>query len=222
MPQLSLLATTAEPGPVVMAATQVWWYVARSSGIVAWALSAAAVLWGLALSTRALGAKPKAPWLLDVHRFVGGLTIVFVAVHMTALALDPFVSFDLGALLVPMVADWKPAAVAWGVVAFYLLVAVELTSLLKKRLPQRLWKGVHFTSYAMYAMATVHLLLAGTDRTNPLLLATAWTSVGAVVFFTLYRVIGPGRAASVRSGKDRPAGRARAPQPDAAAVDALG
>ena len=66
----SLVATVAVP--TVVAATKVWWYVSRASGVVAWLLAAMAVLWGLALSTRALGAKPRAPWLLDLHRFIGG------------------------------------------------------------------------------------------------------------------------------------------------------
>ena len=192
----SLVAAVAVP--TIVAATKVWWYVSRASGIVAWILAAMAVLWGLALSTRALGAKPRAPWLLDLHRFIGGLTVVFVAVHLASLALDPFVSFGLGDLFVPMASGWKPVAVAWGVVAFYLLVAVEVTSLARSRIPKRAWRAVHLTSYALYAMATVHLLLAGTDRTNPLLWGAAAVSVAVVAFFTVYRVVGPGRAASVR------------------------
>ncbi len=192
----SLVATVAVP--TVVAATKVWWYVSRASGIVAWLLAAMAVLWGLALSTRALGAKPRAPWLLDLHRFIGGLTVVFVAVHLGALVLDPFVSFGLDELFVPMASGWKPVAVAWGIVAFYLLIAVEVTSLVRSRIPKRVWRAVHLTSYALYAMATVHLLLAGTDRTNPLLWGAAAISVAVVVFFTIYRVVGPGRAGSVR------------------------
>ena len=121
------------------------------------------MLWGLALSTRALGRKPRAPWLLDLHRFLGGLSVVFVLVHMTALWADSYVQFSVTQLLVPFAATWKPLPVAWGIVAFYLLVAVELTSLVMKRLPKRFWKGVHFSSYAMYLFATVHLLTAGTD-----------------------------------------------------------
>ena len=75
----------------------------------------------------------------------------------------------------------------------------------------RLWRGVHLTSYGMYAMATVHLLLSGTDRYNPVLRIAIVVSIGAVVFFTMYRLIGPGRAASVKSagGRVRRGQRAR-------------
>jgi DMSO/TMAO reductase YedYZ heme-binding membrane subunit len=124
---------------------------------------------------------------------------MFVVVHLIGLAYDPWAAFGLDELLVPMASSWKPAAVAWGIVAFYLLLAIEGTSLIRSRLPVKLWRGVHLTSYAMYAMATVHLLLAGTDRYHPVLRIAVVVSIGAVVFFTMYRLIGPGRAASVKS-----------------------
>ena len=54
-------------------------------------------------------------------------------------------------------------AVAWGVVAGYLLLAVELTSLARARLPKRAWRRVHTASFVLFVMATVHGLSAGTD-----------------------------------------------------------
>jgi DMSO/TMAO reductase YedYZ heme-binding membrane subunit len=184
--------------------THVWWYLARATGIVAWALATLAVLWGLALSTRALGSKPKAPWLLDLHRYLGGLTVLFVLAHLGALWADSAVELGPVELLVPGASSWRPLPVTWGIVAFYLLLAVELTSLAMNRLPKRLWKGVHLTSYAVYALATLHFLVAGTDATIPAVRVVAIASAGAVAFFTLYRIIGPGRAASARSAARRP------------------
>ena len=185
-------------GTIVFASTKTWWYLSRSTGIVAWALLAMSVLWGLALSTRALGRKPSAPWLLDVHRFLSGLAIVFVVVHLVGLLLDPYVKFTIPQLLVPFAAEWKPGPVAWGVVALYLLLIVEITSLLRKHIPNELWHRIHLLSYVLYASATIHLLTAGTDRNNGALRWIVVASVGAVVFFTSYRVVGPGRAASVK------------------------
>ena len=54
------------------------WYIARSSGIVAWLLLAGSVLWGLALSTKVLRGKPRPNWILDLHRFLGGIALVCV------------------------------------------------------------------------------------------------------------------------------------------------
>jgi predicted ferric reductase len=198
---MRILAEAANP--------QLWWYVARASGIVGWALAVASIVWGLALSTRALGKKPRAPWLLDLHRFLGGLTVVFVLVHLLGLFLDTYVHFGLAELLVPFASSWKPLPVAWGIVGFYILLAVELTSLVRKHLPVKLWHGIHLASYGLYVVATIHLLTAGTDATNTVLRVACALSVGLITFFSLYRFIGPGRAASVRTVADgvRSAGR---------------
>ena len=65
------------------------------------------MLWGIALATRALGPNPKAPWLLDLHRHLGGLTVLFTGIHMGALVADTYVHFGLADLLVPFASPWK-------------------------------------------------------------------------------------------------------------------
>ena len=101
------------------------WYVARSSGLIAWALLAASVLWGLAISTRVLRGTPRPSWLLDLHRYLGGIATAFVGVHIVALLGDTYVHFGLASVLVPFAGSWHPVAVAWGVTAFYVLLAVD-------------------------------------------------------------------------------------------------
>lgn len=178
---------------------QLWWFVTRSSGVVSWALCALSVIWGLLLSTRLLGRKPAGPWLLDLHRFLGALSIAFVGVHLGALVADTYTHWGPTDLLVPFASSWKPGPVAWGIVAFYLLVAIEVTSLLRSRIPKRLWHGVHLTSFALYAASTVHLFTAGTDAPGPLTYA-AVTSIAVVAFLTVFRVL---------AAKDKPASAAR-------------
>jgi predicted ferric reductase len=73
--------------------SQLSWYAARASGLVAWAIVTLSILWGLALSTRLLRRKGVPAWLLDLHKFLGTLSIVFVAVHVAALVADNFVYF---------------------------------------------------------------------------------------------------------------------------------
>src|SRR4051794_15679086 len=111
---------------------ELWWYTARASGLVAWALLNAGVIWGLALSTKVLGPKPRPSWMLDLHRFLGGAAVAFVGVHVGGILLDTYTHFGLVDVLVPLTAQWKPTAVAWGIVAMYLLLAVEITSLLRR------------------------------------------------------------------------------------------
>ena len=165
-----------------------WWYVARSGGIVAWALLAASVLWGLALSTKALGKRPHPSWLLDLHRFLGGLALVFTGVHVGALVLDSYLSFGLMQLLVPFTSSYRPGAVAWGVVGLYLLLAVEVTSLLRRRIPKHIWRRVHLASFGLFAMTTLHGLQAGTDGGSPLLRWAMFGATASVVALTALRV----------------------------------
>jgi hypothetical protein len=117
---------------------RVWWWVARASGIVAWAFVAAAVVWGLLASTRLVRRRGAPAWILDLHRYLGTLTIVFVIVHVGSIWLDSFVQFTPRQLFVPFASTWRPHAVAWGVFATYLLVAIQITSWAMRRLPQKL------------------------------------------------------------------------------------
>src|SRR3978361_2210327 len=109
---------------------QVGWDRARSAGTVAWARLAASVLWGLAISTKATRGRARRVrpnWMLDMHRYLGGLAVVFVAVHVLGLVSDSYVHFGPSEILAPLASTYRPGAVAWGVVAMYLLLAVELT-----------------------------------------------------------------------------------------------
>ncbi len=145
---------------------ETWWYVARAGGVVAWVLATLAVVWGLGLVAR-VAKRPRPAWVLDLHRFLGGLTVTFVAIHVLGLTMDSTVHFGRAEVLVPFASTWRPAAVAAGVVAMYLLVAVEVSSLVMRRIPRRVWRAVHLGSYAVFLAGTTHAFTAGTDAGNP-------------------------------------------------------
>ena len=187
-----------------------WWYLARASGLVAWGLVTGAVVLGLWLSLRLSRNRPRPAWTLDLHRFLGGLAVVFTGVHLAGLAADSFVSFGLAELLVPFASSWKPTEVALGVVGLYLLLAIELTSLLMRRLPRRLWRGVHLTSYVLFLLATAHMLTAGTDVGNWKVQWAALGGTAAVVYLSIARVLAT-RRRSVPVSRPRPAEDRAAP-----------
>ena len=189
---------------------QLWWYVARASGIVAWLLLTASVMWGIFLSTKLLQRLRRPAWLLDLHRWLGGLTVAFVALHIAALVADSYVTFDLTDVLVPLASSWRRGAVALGVVAMWGLLAVELTSLAMRRLPRATWKAVHLLSYLVFWAVSLHAALAGTDTTNPLYVWTAVGSIVAVVFALTYRLLtrrGPRARPTMPATPTRPAVR---------------
>jgi len=181
---------------------QFWWYLTRAAGIVAWLMLTASVLWGIVLSTKAFPEQRRPAWLLDLHRWLGGLAVSFTAIHLGALVADNYVHFGLADLTVPFASSWKPWAVALGVVAMWLLVAVEATSLAMKRLPRRTWRWIHMSSYAVFLLVSLHAALAGTDRSHWLYQGTATVTIVAVVWATVYRLTHrrqPRRAPAARS-----------------------
>jgi sulfoxide reductase heme-binding subunit YedZ len=181
---------------------QVWWYLTRAAGIVAWLMLTASVLWGIVLSTKAFPEHRRPAWLLDLHRWLGGLAVSFTAIHLGALVADNYVHFGLADLTVPFASSWKSGAVALGVIAMWLLIAVEATSLAMKRLPRRTWRWIHLSSYAVFLLVSLHAALAGTDRSHWLYQSTATVTIVAVVWATVYRLTHrrpPRRAPSTRS-----------------------
>lgn len=183
---------------------QVWWYLSRSSGMVAWILLVGSLLLGVLLVTRALKPMDRPAWLLALHRWVSGLAVIATALHLGALVADNYVDFTLVDLLVPFASRWKPEALALGVVAMYLLVLVQVTSLLMARIPKRLWRGIHFSSYAMVWLVTVHAGMAGTDVKQRIYQLVALLLTIVAVTAAVLRIIigrrGAGRAAESASG----------------------
>lgn len=170
------------------------WYTARASGLVTWALLAASVLWGLLLSSRLLRNRPRQAWLLDLHRFLAAAAVAFLAIHVTSIVLDSYVHFGVVEVLVPFTGSWHPGAVAWGIAGLYLLLALEITSLLRARLPKRVWRSSHFLSFPLFAVATVHGLTAGTDRHTFAMQAGLVGVAGVITLLTAYRAVVSSRA----------------------------
>ncbi|MEU0721816.1 2Fe-2S iron-sulfur cluster-binding protein [Streptomyces lavendulocolor] len=189
--------------------SQLWWYLARVGGLTSWWLLSATVVWGLLLSTRVLGPKAVSGRLLDLHRFLSGLSLVFLTVHLLGLLADSWVDIGLIQILFPFTSDYRPVAVAWGVIALYLLAAIQATSLLKSRIPHRWWRYVHTSTFAIFVLTTVHALTAGTDEGT-----VRWTAlvlVAAVAFLAIYRLLIGRRTGGGRGDKPAASGDAAKP-----------
>jgi hypothetical protein len=174
------------------------WYAARASGLIAWSTVTASIVIGLVVATRLVRRKGAPAWLLDLHKFLGTLSLLFVAVHVVALWTDTYVYFGPRALFVPLASDWRPFPVAWGIAAAYLLVAIQLTSWTMRRISRRLWHAVHMTSIPMFVLATVHGFTAGADSGNIAVQWGALTGGLLVVFLLTFRTLAPRRVRPAR------------------------
>jgi predicted ferric reductase len=170
---------------------QLAWYIARASGLVAWSVVTASILWGLALSTRLVRRRGVPAWLLDLHRFLGTMSLMFVGVHLLALVADNFVYFGWREIWVPGASAWRTAAVTWGIVAMYFMIAIQLTSWAMRRIPRKLWHTIHLSSFLLFVSSTVHAFQSGADANNLLVQWGALTGSTLVLFLVIFRVLAP-------------------------------
>jgi sulfoxide reductase heme-binding subunit YedZ len=168
---------------------QTLWYLSRAAGIVALLMLSASVLMGVVLATDLFPRWRRAAWLLDLHRWLAGLTVFFVAGHLAALVADSKVHFGLREIAVPFASTWRPTAVAAGVIAVWLLLAIQGTALAMRRLPKWAWRDIHIVSYWVFWAVCVHAAFAGTDASRPVYIVAALAVVGGVVFAASYRIL---------------------------------
>ena len=159
-----------------------WWLASRASGIVALALITLSVGVGLAMAGKAFR-KPGLPrklMALHEHAALGGL--IAIAVHGITLLGDRWLHPGPAGIAVPFVMDYRPAYTGLGIVAGYLAAALGLSFYARKRIGAKLWRKLHRATIAVYVLAVIHTLGAGSDVAwlRPAMLIT-----GAPILFLL-------------------------------------
>jgi sulfoxide reductase heme-binding subunit YedZ len=177
------------------------WYLNRSTGIVALVLMTLTLVLGVVVQRqRRLPGLPRFG-VVTLHRNVSLLSALLLLVHIVSAVVDSYVSIDWLAVLLPFTSGWEPFGVGLGTLAVDLLVLIVVTSLLRGRIPVRLWRGIHWTSYALWPLAFVHGLTAGTDLGSGWALAVALACAAAA----------GGAAAVAWTGRSSPPAADRAP-----------
>jgi sulfoxide reductase heme-binding subunit YedZ len=166
------------------------WLVARASGLVAFGLLTLSVWLGLAMSTRLLGPKRQKP-LLSLHRTLAWTGLSMVGLHAGTLLLDPVLHFGFLSVLLPGAAPWRPAAVALGVVAGWVSLALAASFNARRWIGQKGWRRLHYASFAAFWLALGHALLVGTDLRGFGGPVTALLAAGPVLWLTFYRMLVP-------------------------------
>jgi sulfoxide reductase heme-binding subunit YedZ len=166
-----------------------FWILARASGLTAYFLLTLSVLAGLVLKSRPFGRALSAAAVTDTHRFLATLGLGAVSLHGLTLVLDSTIRISPTALIVPGLAPYRPIWTAFGVLALDLMMLVILSFPLRKRIGMKSWRRLHWATYAIFALATLHGLVAGTDTPTPWAFSLYVGSVGAVCFATAWRAL---------------------------------
>lgn len=182
-----------------MSNPQFWWYVTRASAIIAWALLVFSALWGIILSTRIFKSFDNPAWLADLHKHLSTLALFFVSLHMISLYLDSYIDFSVADLLVPFNSDYSKSGyelllnipTALGVIGFWFMVAIYFSSQIMRRLPRKIWKAIHYSSYLVLILVSFHAGWTGTDVQAWGYQVLALILIIAATAATLLRVVFP-------------------------------
>jgi sulfoxide reductase heme-binding subunit YedZ len=168
-----------------------FWLLARAVGLTAYVLLTASVLAGLVLKSRPFGTALRPASVTDLHRTLAVLALGALALHGAALIADSTIHVDLPSLVVPGLVGYRRLPVALGVLAADLMALVVVSFRLRRRIGVRAWRRLHWLTYAIFAGATGHGLLAGTDSDRPWALGLYLGAVGAVAAATAWRALVP-------------------------------
>lgn len=179
-------------GPVALAAgisgPSPLWYATRATGVIALVLLTITVALGVLGVSRL--ETPRWPRIVTagLHKNISLLVVAFVAVHVLTTVLDSFVAISPVSVFIPFTSSYRPLWLSLGTIAFDMLLAVVVTSLLRTRISYRAWKAVHWLAYACWPVALWHGLGTGTDSRLPWLLAIDAACVLLVAGALLWRL----------------------------------
>jgi sulfoxide reductase heme-binding subunit YedZ len=158
-----------------------YWYLARGTGAVALVLLTASVVIGIVGTVRVVTARWPRFAIDAVHRDVSLLVIVVLVIHIVTSVLDGFAPITLLDGVIPFVSPYRPLWLGLGTLAFDLLLAIGVTSLVRRRLGYRAWRTVHWLAYASWPVAVLHGLGTGSDVKQWWMLALTVICIVAVL-----------------------------------------
>ncbi len=176
-------------GAAPAADSRVYWYMARSAGIVAYLLLWGAVASGIAISNKLLNGLVKPPVVFEIHKSLSILAMIVGMFHGFILLGDTYMNFSVLDLLIPFHSPYQPFWVGLGILGLYLSMILVASFYVKKRIGQRAWRLLHYSSFAMWIMTSLHGIAAGTDTQSVLmkmLYAVAIVSVGYLLTYRIF------------------------------------
>lgn len=166
----------------------VLWYASRATGVVALLLMTAVLLLGLLVTRQ--GRLPGLPRfaVTGLHRNLSLVAVVFVVLHVLTAVADSYVRIPLISAVVPLASSYERLALGLGAVSLDIMIAVIVTSLLRRHLSRRLWRAVHLLAYVSWPVAWLHSITSSTDLRHGWLFLTAVGCALLVVVAVLWRL----------------------------------
>jgi sulfoxide reductase heme-binding subunit YedZ len=169
------------------------WYASRATGVVALLLLTVVVVLGMLVNRQ--GRLPGLPRfaVTGLHRNLSLLAAAFVALHVLTAVADSYVNIPLTAVVVPLTSPYERLWLGVGAVSLDLMLALIVTSLLRRHLSRRAWRVVHLLSYLSWPVAWVHSFFASGDLQHGALFVLALLCAIAVGVALIWRLVSAAR-----------------------------
>ena len=197
--------------------TKAYWFISRSSGIVAYVLITLGVLWGLVQSGSLFRSRISPALALGAHSYLNWFGLGLAGLHGVILIGDSYINIDLPKVLTPFTSPYRPIPVGLGIIGFYLMLLLSLSFYARMHLGQKNFRLLHYGSFGVFVMVTLHSLFSGTDTKSLWWLYAV--SLAAVTALTGLRIAATRRrkgtpstkAGSMPAGNIQPRGSEAAP-----------
>jgi predicted ferric reductase len=165
------------------------WYTTRGAGAVSLVLLSAVVVLGILSVLRVQSTGWPRFLTVGLHRNLALMTLVFLALHIVTAVVDPFTHLGWLAAVVPFSSYYRTLWLGLGTIAFELLLAIVLTSLVRGFIGQHAWRLVHWLTYACWPIAVLHGFGTGTDAWSAWLFTLQAICIVAVLAALGYRLM---------------------------------
>ena len=167
----------------------IFWILSRASGVVALILTAVSVGMGLAMAMRAAKGPGAMARLKQVHEATALTALIFIAAHGLALLGDSYLRPGLGGIAIPFVMSHKPLWTGLGIVGGWLAALLGLSFYVRRWIGPKLWRKMHRWTLAVYVLAVIHTLGAGTDASSLWLLLILIATVAPLAVMAAIRLL---------------------------------
>jgi predicted ferric reductase len=166
-----------------------FWFIARITGLTAFAVLSLSVLSGEALRTSVLDFLAKNRAIRKLHDFTTPLWLPLGVTHVIALLLDKTARITPLDVFWPFLTDYGQLAIGLGTISFDIILVVTITSWIRRYMNNTLWTWIHRTSYIGFVALFFHAALSGTDFDAPLVSALAWSTAAGLAILGLSRIV---------------------------------
>ena len=139
------------------------WYLTRGSGVVALLLLTATTLLGVLSAGRWRTDRWPRFAVAALHRNLTLLAMTFIGIHVGTTIADGYAPIGVKDVFVPFTSQYRPIWLGLGALAFDILIAIAISSGLRKRIGYRTWRALHWSAYATWPLALAHGLGSGSD-----------------------------------------------------------